>query len=73
MSLVLSRRPAPVRNRILPGLVLLGLFASALSLAPGVTQSASDAAHKAVCACPSCEGGPQCCCLLQTNCPVRVP
>lgn len=73
MSLVLSRRPMPVRNRLLPGLILLGLLASALSFAPGAAQAASDAAHKAVCACPSCEGGPECCCLLRNSCPVRVP
>jgi hypothetical protein len=69
MSLVLSR-PRPVRSVLLPALILAGLLASALSLAPTVARTASAAAHDAVCSCANCAGGPDCCCLTRRSCPV---
>ena len=74
MSLVLSRRqPAPVRGLLLPILILMSLFASALSVAPTLAGATGSTADKAVCTCAHCPGGAKCCCRAKLSCPVRLP
>ncbi|MGV3614309.1 MAG: hypothetical protein ACO1SV_03135 [Fimbriimonas sp.] len=64
MSLAYSlRRPAPIRGLLLPLLVLGGMLASALSLAPTLTASTVANTKPVVCTCASCPGGANCCCL----------
>ncbi|AIE84462.1 hypothetical protein [Fimbriimonas ginsengisoli] len=73
MSLVLSiQRPAPLRGSALLALVLIGAFASALSLAPTLTRTASAVSDQKVCACVHCPGGTRCCCRNKGICPTGL-
>lgn len=60
------RSPAPLRIGLLLILSVVGLLASAASLAPAL---ASIPSHAEVCKCAHCPGEPVCCCRMAIACP----